>query len=461
MWTPEEKHQINKILSENGCAKKPVFDLMAQGGSREAVEALIEQLVNDAQSNQPEAVVLREYNPNVAIYGRRLIAQNAIDDFYAIMRLPWMIGGAIMPDGHRVSENKAPVGSVFVSDGLVFPGIVGSDICCSVYQTLTSQLVDDEWFDTHHPSLVYVLKNRAMFGAEMNSTTVARQQAFYQNVPTLETTLAQDVWHRIYGMAVNTFGTSGDGNHFAEWGYTDVRFDSKGKITPAPKGQKYLAMMTHFGSRTVGSTIAKAYEKLANDKYDMPHGMTDAPLDLNTPDGRDYWRLMQWAGEFTEAGHRWLHAHLLAELEKRVALTYEPSHFFGSRHNFAWSTDDGIVHRKGATPAAVGQYGVIPATMGDASQIVVGLGDRDSFESASHGGGRVLSRGQAMQQLSDAAGYVLREHNVHLIGGDSDEHPLAYKKIKEVMAEQATCVRTIGTFTPRVVRMAEPRFRRR
>src|SRR5689334_20443134 len=101
MWTAEEKQAINKILTENGCAKKPVFDLMAQGGSREAVEALVEQLVSDAQSNRPEPVALREYNPNVAIFGRRLIAQNAIDDFYAIMRLPWMIGGAIMPDGHR------------------------------------------------------------------------------------------------------------------------------------------------------------------------------------------------------------------------------------------------------------------------------------------------------------------------------------------------------------------------
>ena len=48
----------------------------------------------------------------------------------------------------------------------------------------------------------------------------------------------------------------------------------------------------------------------------------------------------------------------------------------------------------------------------------------------------------------------LSEAGVHLIGGDIDESPMAYKDINEVMQYQNELVNIIGMFKPKVVRMA-------
>jgi tRNA-splicing ligase RtcB len=379
-----------------------------------------------------------------------LIAQNAIDDMNAIMRLPFVIGGALMPDGHRVKENHVPVGGVVVADA-VAPSIVGSDIACSVLLTVTDMTVDKVWFDVNLPSLRYTLSNYSYFGNEVNKFDAGIHQPFYLNPPSMETIVGRETLDSCMKEVRTSFGTSGDGNHFVEFGMVNISTD----IDFSPKFS--LAILSHFGSRVIGARIARTFEKLALDRYNMPKGMTDAPLSLESPEGRDYWRLMEWAGEFAEYGHRWLHESLLQELSKRVTLDYRTKNSIYSRHNFAWETPDGIVHRKGATPAAYMQRGVIPATMGDNTQIVVGLGNTESFSSASHGAGRVLSRGQAFQQLTDAAGYVHKK-GIELIGGDADEHPLAYKPIQDVMDAQSENVYPVGQFVPRVVRMAAPRF---
>jgi len=44
-----------------------------------------------------------------------------------------------------------------------------------------------------------------------------------------------------------------------------------------------------------------------------------------------------------------------------------------------------------------------------------------------------------------------------LLGGGLDESPQAYKRIEEVMAAQTDLVDVLGTFTPRIVKMANER----
>ena len=51
-----------------------------------------------------------------------------------------------------------------------------------------------------------------------------------------------------------------------------------------------------------------------------------------------------------------------------------------------------LVTRKGAVRAAKGTLGIIPGSMGAKSFIVRGLGNPESFDSCSHGAGRVMSR---------------------------------------------------------------------
>lgn len=447
MFTPEDKAAVNMTLKEFGIKnKKDVFDRINQGATYDEIAALINEMILAQQATAKPKILRNSEKAEYAVFGRSLITQNAIDDMDSIMSMPFVLGGALLPDGHRVAENKPPVGSVIVADAVV-PAYVGSDISCSVYLTITGMTVDEDWFNLNKPSIQYVLKNKAQFGLEIQPDPVVFDMPFYKNQLGLFTDTGKMVYEQVKKIARNHFATCGDGNHFFEFGYV-----------PNNKGKMILAMLSHFGSRAVGSTIANVYENLAKDMYDLPKDIKDAPLDPMSPDGKDYITLMNWAGEFAEAGHKWLHSHLMNELSQRVDISYGNQASFFSRHNSMWITNDGYVHRKGATPAAANQYGVIPATMGHATQIVRGLGNPESFESASHGGGRTHSRGQALQEFSDTHNYVLNEYAVTLIGGDADEDPRAYKDIDAVMKEQRTCVTTVSKFYPKIVRMAEPRI---
>jgi tRNA-splicing ligase RtcB len=450
--TSEEKAAINQRLTANKVkSKKIVFDLINKGGTYDEIDALVNQLIADQAEKQKPTIHRNAQSAEYTVFGKHLISQNAIDDMNSIMSMPFVLGGALMPDGHRVAPDKPPVGSVIVCDAVV-PAYVGSDISCSVHLTVTNMLVDDDWFDEAWPSMQYILKNKARFGLEIQPDPVVFSMDFYKQPVELQTDFGKRVYDQVKKIARNHFGTCGDGNHFFEFGYVPANHNGK----HASKGQ--LAMLSHFGSRGIGSTIASAYEALANDMYEMPKGIKDAPLDPTSPDGKDYIALMNWAGEFAEAGHKWLHQYLFEQLAERVEITHSALESIFSRHNSMWITNDGYVHRKGATPADVNQKGVIPATMGSATQIITGLGNPESFSSASHGGGRTHSRGQALQEFSNTHEYVLHEAGVRLIGGDADEDPRAYKDIHKVMAAQSDCAYTIGQFYPKVVRMADPRL---
>ena len=112
------------------------------------------------------------------------------------------------------------------------------------------------------------------------------------------------------------------------------------------------------------------------------------------------------------------------------------------------------MHRKGATPANLGELGIIPASMTEKGFIVRGLGNPDSFNSASHGAGREHSRAacKTLFTQSDIKKELKKQH-ITLIGGNVEEAPMAYKNITEVMAAQSDLVDILGTFQPRIVRM--------
>ena len=103
-----------------------------------------------------------------------------------------------------------------------------------------------------------------------------------------------------------------------------------------------------------------------------------------------------------------------------------------------------IVHRKGATRAFAGEFGVIPGSQGAKSYIVEGLGNPESFCSCSHGAGRKLGRKQAQRllKLEEEIAFLERQNIIHAVRGkrDLDEAAGAYKNIEEVMANQKDLV---------------------
>ena len=120
-----------------------------------------------------------------------------------------------------------------------------------------------------------------------------------------------------------------------------------------------------------------------------------------------------------------------------------------------------LVTRKGAVRAAKGVLGIIPGSMGAKSFIVRGLGNAESFDSCSHGAGRVMSRTAAKklvtldEHIRDTAGVECRKDE-----GVIDETPKAYKPIEAVMAAQADLVEIVHTLKQVVCVKGQPLSRR-
>jgi len=244
-----------------------------------------------------------------------------------------------------------------------------------------------------------------------------------------------------------------------EWGELHItEFDPLLGFEPG----KYLALLSHSGSRGFGSEIALYYSKLAMEKVRLPGKARHlAWLDLNSQEGQEYWLAMNLAGEYASANHHEIHAKVARELNVR------PIRMIENHHNFAWfeSLPDGrkaIVHRKGATPAHPNSLGIIPGSMVHPAFVIKGKGNPASLSSASHGAGRKMSRSKALQTFTQAdLNYILEKWGVELIGAGLDEVPMAYKDIDAVMAYQSDLVGVLAKFYPKIVRMANPERKHR
>jgi len=254
-------------------------------------------------------------------------------------------------------------------------------------------------------------------------------------------------------------GTSGSGNHFVEFGALAVR-QPVGSI---PAGN-YIALLSHSGSRRFGLEMAEHFTAVAKRIHEgrLPKDMLNlAWLELEREAGQEYWTAMELAGRYASANHAVIHQRIAAALRIEVLGSVE------NHHNFAWKEtvagSEALVQRKGATPAGTGALGVIPGSMAAPGYVVQGKGSPESINSAAHGAGRQMSRGEAFRSLDwDKVQARLDRAGVDLISAGLDEAPNAYKDIHLVMAAQSDLVEPLAEFQPRIVKMAdEGKSRRR
>jgi len=401
------------------------------------------QLEEDRNHLASDVDTLRENALPYAVWGAELIDPQARVQMETALRLPISVAGALMPDAHV--GYGLPIGGVLATVGAVIPYGVGVDIGCSMRISVFPRvkLPSDEEKK--------LLEKHTRFGAGVVWDKKERMD---------HAVLDDDLWtssgllSSLHEKAVGQLGTSGSGNHFVEFGTFTLEHPDLGL-----ESGEYLAVLSHSGSRGAGAQIAGHFSKLAEKLHPFldPSAKKLAWLSLEAQEGEDYWQAMNLAGRYALANHEIIHARLSRALDLEPLLTVSNS------HNLAWkqTLEDGteaIVHRKGATPAARGQLGIIPGSMADSGYLVRGLGSMAALESASHGAGRRLGRRlgrrQAEQTLSKGDWRkTLLERGVTLIGGGIDEAPLAYKPIDEVMAAQTDLVQKVGKFTPRTVRM--------
>jgi tRNA-splicing ligase RtcB len=377
-------------------------------------------------------------DPQFPIWGSGIEA-TALQQMRNACSLPITVAGALMPDAHQ--GYGLPIGGVLATEGAVVPYAVGVDIACRVMVTV---------FDLPPGEVIgsagkyeKVLQRNTKFGVGGKWRPRKDHDVLDEDwrVTPLTSTLKD--------LAADQLGTSGSGNHFVEFGEIEFPDDARG----VPAG-KYLALVSHSGSRGPGAQVCSHYSKIARNLHpNLPHHLRHlAWLPMST-EGAEYWAAMELMGLFASANHHLIHDGIIREVSRHVLLQVE------NHHNYAWKeTHNGrevIVHRKGATPAGLGTVGYIPGTMANPGFLVEGLGDPRSLDSASHGAGRRMSRKAAKERFTwhDVKGY-LREQGVRLLCAGLDEAPMAYKDIEEVMAAQANLVRPIARFMPRMVQMA-------
>ncbi|MFP6656737.1 MAG: RtcB family protein, partial [Pirellulales bacterium] len=175
-------------------------------------------------------------------------------------------------------------------------------------------------------------------------------------------------------------------------------------------------------------------------------------LDLDSHEGQEYWMAMNLMGEYAAANHDVIHRLITKRLGAQIIAGVE------NHHNFAWKEKHGprelIVHRKGATPAAEGELGVIPGSMADPAFVVRGKGNAEALKSAAHGAGRRMSRRKAKNKYNwNAIKRDLAEKGVRVLSAGADEVPGVYKRIEDVMREQSDLIETVARFDPKIVKM--------
>src|SRR5216110_605146 len=353
----------------------------------------------------------------------------ALEQLKNISALPWVFHHvAAMPDVHF--GKGATVGSVIAMKGAVSPAAVGVDIGCGVGAVRTNLSAGDLPDDLRAWRGALERAIPVGFNEHRNAVDRPRDKALWDEFKDL-TPAVKDLLPK----ARRQLGTLGGGNHFIE-----LCLDTGDRVW----------MMLHSGSRNIGKSLAEIHiqraKKLAHNQ-DLPD--RDLAVFLaGTREMDDYRRDLFWAQRYAMKNRE-----AILDLYKDVLRGERPDAEFGEavlcHHNYvAEETHFGeqvLVTRKGAIRAGKGDLGIIPGSMGTRSYIVRGLGNPQSFESASHGAGRRMSRGEAKRRFNvrdlqeQTKGVECRKD-----GGVLDEIPAAYKPIEQVMENQKDLVEVVA-----------------
>lgn len=344
-------------------------------------------------------------------------------------RLPFVVGHvALMPDAHL--GLGATVGSVIPTLGAIIPAAVGVDIGCGMIAVQTD-LKPDDIDNNRLKSLLERIEREVPAGVGQGHEHVARGEAWLMTNPNPSVTM----WH-YERKAAEQFGSLGSGNHFIE-------------VCTGTDG--FVWAVLHSGSRGVGNQLAKRHIDTAKDLMDRYFvGLEDPDLAYLVEGSREFAEYitdLMWAQEYAFANRSRMMDVVLAELRSVVKKPFAETRRINCHHNYTARENhmgkNLWVTRKGAIRARVGDYGVIPGSMGTNSFIVKGLGNKASFDSSAHGAGRRMSRKQARRDFTAAGLAEAMGGRVWLDGkADAllDEIPGSYKDIDQVMRDQADLV---------------------
>ncbi len=363
----------------------------------------------------------------------------ALEQLRNIARLSVVEGVAAMPDVHF--GIGATVGSVIATKRAVIPAAVGVDIGCGMCAMRTSLEAKDL------PDDLAPMRDAIERAVPHGRSKRGRDRGAWDSIPnrvgntwkalssTFEEICDKHPKIRQSNNLVH-LGTLGTGNHFVE-----VCLDEADRVW----------FMLHSGSRGVGNRIGRYFIELA--KKDMRRHIQNLPdqnlayFEEGAEHFDDYVQAVEWAQGYARQ-NRELMMHAVIGAVRRlpgIRPFQTDKVAVNCHHNYvARETHYGhpvFVTRKGAVRAGLDELGIIPGSMGARSFIVRGRGNPHSFESCSHGAGRIMSRTEAKRR------FTVEDHAAATAGvecrkdvGVIDETPMAYKPIDKVMAAQSDLV---------------------
>jgi len=366
----------------------------------------------------------------------RLFASNqswiegeAVRQLYATARLDGMRQAVGFPDLHP--GKGSPVGAAFLTEGVIYPHLIGGDIGCGMALFKTDLVRRDakldRWaklpFNLEHPWDESVGDFLAAHDLESTEFDAA-------------------------------LGTIGGGNHFAEVQTIEKVLDAV-EFAKLGLAKQQLVLLVHSGSRGLGETILRAHvdehrgeavaaESVAAEEYlrGHDHAVRWAKANRELIAQRFATKLGATAERLWDGCH-----NSITQVEAGAARCAD----LGGPPQGVW------LHRKGAVDANA-DFVVIPGSRGTLSYLVKPAGDGESHAwSLAHGAGRKWTRSDARQRMRERfsvaelaqtglGGRVVCEERDLLY----EEAPAAYKNVEAVIADlvAAGLVSVIATLRP-------------
>lgn len=346
-----------------------------------------------------------------------------LDTMQGLMRIPTLVGGAVMPDACPTGDGQIPVGGVVIAKNAIHPSMHSADICCSVMMTNFGMLPPKTVLDMAHSITHFGGGGREEYSIlpkELEGKILAN--SFLKSNHSLN-------------FARSHLATQGDGNHFLFVGVSENTGETM--------------MVTHHGSRGFGANLYTQGMKTAEyfRKEISPRtSKQNAWIPYDTDEGKSYWDALQLVREWTKLNHTTIHN------ATTQGLKIDPLDRFWNEHNFVFKENDLFYHAKGATPLddkfvpdSKNGLRLIPLNMSEPVLIVKGNTTANNLGFAPHGAGRNISRGRHKKNLAhktigeifqeETKGLDIRFFSNHI---DISELPSAYKNadmVKRQMKE--------------------------
>lgn len=406
---------------------------------------------------------------------------NEIDDdcfvqIKNLAKLPIVKGHVtILPDVHL--GKGIIIGSVFLTEHFIIPNGVGVDIGCGVLCAQIRNLKKRDLKDYIINNIYNKIKKRVPLSFDFHEKEIYNSKAFFSNL--INQYGSTNIKNLIQERHFKQLGSLGGGNHFIEIVY-DASDKSKGRVqnknttdddiqntdTEKKKRDGYeesdIYILIHSGSRNLGKTVAEYYDALASKESNMKRNDL-AYLNLQNPNGKDYLMDMKVCLEYAKQNRIYMMKIIETIIYEEVKCTLDWKNAINIHHNFCnfekvtfFDKNENkvkskymYVTRKGSTSSKKGELGIIPGNMKVGSYIVKGKGNTLSYNSCSHGCGRLLSRTKA-KQLINQSDFVNSMKGIKCDTNKKirDEAPQAYKNLDQVLKNQETLIDIVKRLLP-------------